>query len=81
MRRSYGWPAGQPVFGCDGGVLRISQDDGQWLLDNRLVHRMGDTPATFVWRFGTLDEAVAGALRFFAAKGNLEGRGASEPRP
>jgi hypothetical protein len=67
LRRTYGWPPNQPVYGCDGGVLRLWTENGQWFLDNRLVGPMAACDPTFVWCFETLEEAIAGVLRFFAA--------------
>lgn len=78
VRHSYGWAADQPVYGCDSGTLRLWTANDHWFLDNRLVH-MDDIPATFVWSFGTLDEAIAGAWRFYAAVRYLENRGMAWP--
>jgi hypothetical protein len=67
-RRTYGWPTNQPVFGCDGGVLRLWSDGDHWFLDDRIVSPMGDQAATFAWCFQGLEGAIDAALLFFEDK-------------
>jgi hypothetical protein len=77
-RRTCGWAVDQPVYGCEGGMLRLWTENGLWFVDNAVLYAMSNLPATFVWSFVSLDEAIAGALRYFAARRYLESRGVSE---
>jgi hypothetical protein len=60
LRRNCGWEADRPVYGTDGGMLRLYRQGGAWLLDNR--------PATIMWFFDCLERAVDAAVRYFTHK-------------
>jgi hypothetical protein len=64
-RQIYGWEEDRPVYGCDGGVLRLMRQGEEYVLDNAILGPMADCPATFVWRFNSLEQAVDAAIRYF----------------
>jgi hypothetical protein len=68
LRECYGWEADKPVYGTDGGVLRLMRQAGEWILDNAVISRMSNCPATFVWRFDSLEQAIDAAESYFLQK-------------